>query len=252
MKRFEKKVAIVTGGAAGLGAAIALRLGQEGAAVVIADIAGASDAAIALSEAGISSLGVPTDVASWDSVQAMVSSTLKEFGQVDILINNAAIASTLSLKPFEELTTEEFQRVMTVNALGTFHGCKAVAAPMRRRNSGRIINMASGTAIRGAPFIAHYVASKGAVMSLTRSLARELGPHNILVNAISPGYTLTDTNLANEAYLAATREAVRGLRCLPRDAYPDDIVGAVAFLASDDARFITGQILAVDGGAVYH
>ena len=250
--RFAGKVAIVTGGSAGLGAAIALRLGQEGAAVVIADIAGAAEAAAALSDAGISSLGVETDVASWASVQAMVAATTQRFGHIDILINNAAIASTLSLKPFDELTTEEFQNVLAVNTIGTFHGCKAVAALMRQQNSGRIINMASGTAIRGAPFIAHYVASKGAVMSLTRSLARELGKHNILVNAVSPGYTLTDTNLANEEYLAATRQAVRDLRCVPRDAYPDDIVGAVAFLASDDAKFITGQILAVDGGAVYH
>ena len=250
--RFAGKVAIVTGGSAGLGAAIALRLGQEGAAVVVADIVGASEAAIALSEAGVTSLGVETDVASWESVQAMVAATVKRFGRVDILINNAAIASTLSLKPFDELTTEEFRKVLDVNTVGTFHGCKAVAALMRQQDSGRIINMASGTAIRGAPFIAHYVASKGAVMSLTRSLARELGKHNILVNAVSPGYTLTDTNLANEEYMAATRQAVRDLRCVPRDAYPDDIVGAVAFLASDDARFITGQILAVDGGAVYH
>ena len=242
----------MTGGSAGLGAAIALRLGQEGAAVVVADIVGATEAAVALSEAGITSLGVETDVASWESVQAMVAATVKRFGRVDILINNAAIASTLSLKPFDELTTGEFRNVLDVNTVGTFHGCKAVAALMRQQDSGRIINMASGTAIRGAPFIAHYVASKGAVMSLTRSLARELGKHNILVNAISPGYTLTDTNLANEEYMAATRQAVRDLRCVPRDAYPDDIVGAVAFLASDDARFITGQILAVDGGAVYH
>jgi NAD(P)-dependent dehydrogenase (short-subunit alcohol dehydrogenase family) len=250
--RFAGKVAIVTGGSAGLGAAIALRLGQEGAAVVIADIVGATEAAVALSDAGITSLGVETDVASWASVQAMVAATTQRFGHIDILINNAAIASTLSLKPFYELTTEEFQNVLAVNTIGTFHGCKAVAALMRQQNSGRIINMASGTAIRGAPFIAHYVASKGAVMSLTRSLARELGKHNILVNAVSPGYTLTDTNLANEEYLAASRQAVRDLRCVPRDAYPDDIVGAVAFLASDDAKFITGQILAVDGGAVYH
>jgi NAD(P)-dependent dehydrogenase (short-subunit alcohol dehydrogenase family) len=250
--RFAEKVAIVTGGSAGLGAAIALRLGQEGAAVVVADIVGATEAAVALSEAGITSLGVETDVASWESVQAMVAATVMRFGRVDILINNAAIASTLSLKPFDELTTGEFRNVLDVNTVGTFHGCKAVAALMRQQDSGRIINMASGTAIRGAPFIAHYVASKGAVMSLTRSLARELGKHNILVNAVSPGYTLTDTNLANEEYMAATRQAVRDLRCVPRDAYPDDIVGAVAFLASDDARFITGQILAVDGGAVYH
>jgi NAD(P)-dependent dehydrogenase (short-subunit alcohol dehydrogenase family) len=183
--RFAGKVAIVTGGSAGLGAAIALRLGQEGAAVVVADIVGATEAAVALSEAGVTSLGVETDVASWDSVRAMVAATVKRFGRVDILINNAAIASTLSLKPFDELTTGEFRKVLDVNTVGTFHGCKAVAGLMRQQYSGRIINMASGTAIRGAPFIAHYVASKGAVMSLTRSLARELGKHNILVNAVS-------------------------------------------------------------------
>jgi NAD(P)-dependent dehydrogenase (short-subunit alcohol dehydrogenase family) len=229
-----------------------LRLGQEGASIVVADIVGSTVAAAGLADAGVTSLGVETDVASWTSVQSMVAATMTRFGRIDILINNAAIASTLSLKPFDELTTEEFQKVLSVNTVGTFHGCKAVASLMRKQNSGRIINMASGTAIRGAPFIAHYVASKGAVMSLTRSLARELGKHNILVNAVSPGYTLTDSNLANEDYLAATRQAVRDLRCVPRDAYPEDIVGAVTFLASDDARFITGQILAVDGGAVYH
>jgi NAD(P)-dependent dehydrogenase (short-subunit alcohol dehydrogenase family) len=128
------------------------------------------------------------------------------------------------------------------------------------RLAGKVAIVTGGSAGLGAAIAvrlgqegaAVVIASKGAVMSLTRSLARELGKHNILVNAVSPGYTLTHTNLANEEYLAATRQAVRDLRCVPRDAYPDDIVGAVTFLASDDAKFITGQILAVDGGAVYH
>jgi NAD(P)-dependent dehydrogenase (short-subunit alcohol dehydrogenase family) len=150
--RFAGKVAIVTGGAAGLGAAIALRLGQEGAAVVIADIAGAAEAAVALSDAGVTSFGVETDVASWaERTGHGNSGDVQRFGHIDILINNAAIASTLSLKPFDELTTDEFRNVLAVNTIGTFHGCKAVAALMRQQNSGRIINMASGTAIRGRP-----------------------------------------------------------------------------------------------------
>jgi NAD(P)-dependent dehydrogenase (short-subunit alcohol dehydrogenase family) len=250
--RFAGKVAVVTGAATGLGAAIAQRLGEEGAVVVIADIVGSERAANALVERGVVAFGAETDVASWESVKTTIARALDRFGRVDILVNNAAIASTLQLKPFDQLTTDEFERILAVNTIGTFHACKAVAPIMRGQNGGRIINMASGTAIRGAPFLAHYVASKGAVMSFTRALARELGAHNILVNAISPGYTLTESNLANTEYLAATRKAVIDIRCLPRDAYPEDIVGAVAFLASEDARFITGQILAVDGGAVYH
>jgi len=123
---------------------------------------------------------------------------------------------------------------------------------MRARKSGRIVNITSGTAFKGAPFLLHYVASKGAVMSMTRSLARELGTDNITVNAVSPGYTLSEGNLANADFLSAHRQAAIAGRVLQRDAYPEDLVGAVAFLASDDAAFMSGQILAVDGGSVFH
>jgi NAD(P)-dependent dehydrogenase (short-subunit alcohol dehydrogenase family) len=139
-----------------------------------------------------------------------------------------------------------------VNAMGPFLMCRAVSAHMRARRYGRIVNITSGTAFKGAPFMLDYVCSKGAVMTMTRSLARELGKDFITVNAVSPGYTLSEGNLANEKFLASYREAAIQTRALPRDAWPVDIVGAVAFLASDDAAFISGQILAVDGGSVYH
>jgi NAD(P)-dependent dehydrogenase (short-subunit alcohol dehydrogenase family) len=195
---------------------------------------------------------IEADVSSEDSVAGMIKRTLDRFGRIDILVNNAAVSATLALKPFEELTVAEWRRVLDVNAIGVFLCCRAVASHMRARKSGRIVNITSGTAFKGAPFLLHYVASKGAVMSMTRSLARELGTDNITVNAVSPGYTLSEGNLANADFLAAHRQAAIAGRVLQRDAYPEDLVGAVAFLASDDAAFMSGQILAVDGGSVFH
>jgi len=195
---------------------------------------------------------IEADVSSEDSVAGMIKRTLDRFGRIDILVNNAAVSATLALKPFEELTVAEWRRVLDVNAIGVFLCCRAVASHMRTRKSGRIVNITSGTAFKGAPFLLHYVASKGAVMSMTRSLARELGADNITVNAVSPGYTLSEGNLANAGFLAAHRQAAIAGRVLQRDAYPEDLVGAVAFLASDDAAFMSGQILAVDGGSVFH
>lgn len=246
------KTAIVTGAGTGLGLAFAKRLAADGANVVLADINGSEAAAASLVQAGQSVLGLHADVASEASVSALVDSTLQRFGSIDILINNAAVSQTLELTKFEALSVAEWQHVLAVNTIGVFLCCRAVAPHMRARKRGRIINVASGTAFKGAPFLLHYVASKGAVISMTRALARELGNDNITVNAISPGYTLTDGNLANTAFMAAHREAATASRALPRDAWPEDLVGAVSFLASDDAAFITGQILAVDGGSVYH
>jgi NAD(P)-dependent dehydrogenase (short-subunit alcohol dehydrogenase family) len=246
------KTAIVTGAGTGLGLAFAKRLAADGANVVLADIKGAEAAAASLAQTGRSVLGQHADVSSEASVSTMVESALQRFGSIDILINNAAVSQTLKLTKFEELSLAEWQHVLAVNTIGVFLCCRAVAPHMRARKQGRIINVASGTAFKGAPFLLHYVASKGAVISMTRALARELGSDNITVNAISPGYTLTEGNLANTAFAAAHREAAIASRALPRDAWPDDLVGAVSFLASDDAAFITGQILAIDGGSVYH
>ena len=250
--RLQGKVAIVTGAATGIGLAIAQRLGAEGAAVVVADLKGAAAAADTLQSAGVRALAVEVDVSDEAGVAAMVERTVANFGRVDILVNNAAVAATLKLTPFEDLSVAQWQHVLNVNTMGPFLCARAVAPHLRRQRSGRIVNLTSGMAFKGSPFMLHYVASKGALMSMTRALARELGSDMITVNAVSPGYTLSEGNLANEAFAAKHRAAAIDSRALPRDAFPSDIVGTVAFLASDDAAFLTGQILAVDGGSVYH
>jgi NAD(P)-dependent dehydrogenase (short-subunit alcohol dehydrogenase family) len=250
--RLKDKIAVVTGAATGIGLAIAKKLAREGAKVVIADIDRPERGVEVLGAEGFDALALTTDIASEESVEAMVAKTVEAFGALDILVNNAAIAHQLVLTPFEKITKSEFERMLAVNTIGTFLCCRAGAAVMRPKKWGRIVNITSGTAFKGAPFMTHYVASKAAVMTMTRSLARELGPDNVLVNAVSPGYTLSEGNLANAEFLAVYRKAAIETRSIPRDAWPDDIAGAVAFLASDDAGFITGQILAVDGGSVYH
>jgi NAD(P)-dependent dehydrogenase (short-subunit alcohol dehydrogenase family) len=250
--RLKDKIAIVTGAATGLGLAIARKLAREGARVVVADIREPQRGVDALAADGLSALAVEVDIASEQSVEAMVQSTVAAFGTVDILVNNAAISQEIKLTPFEQISKAEFDRMLSVNTVGVFLCCKAVSSILRAKQSGRIINLTSGTAFKGSPFLLHYIASKGAVMSMTRSLAREFGPDNVLVNAVAPGYTLSEGNLANAEFLAIYRKAAIESRSIPRDAWPDDISGAVAFLASEDAGFITGQILAVDGGSVYH
>jgi len=250
--KLEHKVAIVTGAQTGIGLAIARRFAEDGAAVVLADIADAGPAARELAAQGRRAMAVQVDVADEASVAEMVRRTVGEFGRIDILVNNAAIAASIQLRPFEDITVAQWRRMQDVNAMGPFLCTRAAAPHMRAQKSGRVVNITSGTAFKGAPFMLDYVASKGALMTMTRALARELGPSFVTVNAVSPGYTLSEGNLANEAFLQSYRESAIATRALPRDAWPADIVGAVAFLASDDAAFISGQILAVDGGSVYH
>ena len=250
--KLQDKVAIVTGAQTGIGRAIAERFAADGGTVVIADVNDAKPVAEGITSAGGKAIAIEVDVADEGGVQAMMRRVMEAYGRVDILVNNAAIASGLQLRPFEQISVAQWRRMQDVNAMGPFLCCRAVAPHMRKQRAGRIVNITSGTAFKGAPFILDYVASKGALMTMTRALARELGKDFITVNAVSPGYTLSEGNLANNEFLGAYREAAVSARALPRDAWPVDIVGAVAFLASDDAAFISGQILAVDGGSVYH
>jgi len=246
------KVAIITGGAQGIGFAVAETLAARGAAVVIADRAGADEAAERLKQSNRQAIGIATDVSSADNTRVMATAAVDAFGGIDILVNNAGIYSTLTPRPFEEIDPAEWRRVMEVNTLGVFLCCRAALPAFKARGGGRIINISSGVAFKGNPYMAHYVASKGAVVSLTRALASELGQYNVLVNNVAPGFTVSDGVKANAALVAGVKEVSLRGRLLARDMTPEDLVGAVAFFAGPDAAFITGQTLVVDGGAYFH
>ena len=249
MERLTGKVAIVTGGAMGIGKAIAGRLARDGAAVVIADLRKFDQAAAEVARAsGSRTLGLQVDVSSETEVAHMAEETMKALGRIDILVNNAAVFSSIKLRPFEEIPIGEFRRVMEVNILGVWLCCRACVPHMRKGGYGRIVNLASGAPLKGLPLFLHYIASKGAVIAMTRSLAREAGKDGITVNALAPGFTLSENVAGDEAHRRAG-DAAKATRAIARDETPEDLVGTVSFLASEDAAFITGQTLVVDGGS---
>jgi NAD(P)-dependent dehydrogenase (short-subunit alcohol dehydrogenase family) len=248
--RLHDKVAVITGGAAGIGFAYARRFLAEGARVVVADLADPAAAVDKLDAAG-RALGVRTDVSDAGSVSAMVDATLARFGRVDVLVNNAAVFATLKPQPFDAIPEAEWDRVMAVNVKGVWHCARAVVPAMRAQGGGRIVNVASAIVAKGTALLMHYVTSKGAVVAMTRALARELGPDRITVNAVAPGLILSDTVQANPDITAFQEAAIMQARSLKRDAFPDDVEGTVVFLASDDSAFMSGQTLVVDGGSVF-
>jgi NAD(P)-dependent dehydrogenase (short-subunit alcohol dehydrogenase family) len=239
------KTALVTGAATGIGAAIAKALAAAGATVIGADISW-KDEDTPWIERIDCNVTIPSDV------DACIAQITARHGGVDILVNNAALAATISPKPFEEITPEEWTRVMTVNTLSQFLCSKAVVPHMRERQWGRIVNLTSGTAFAGTPYMLHYTASKGAIVAMTRSLAKEVGGFGITVNAIAPGLTVTEGIQDNSGYSEEMRAGVIASRAIAREETPEDLVGTCTFLASDAASFITGQIIVVDGGATFH
>lgn len=250
--KLKDKVAVVTGGAMGIGRAMAEALAAAGAQVVIADLQGAQAAAQALASQGFDALGVDADISKADDMARMVAAASDRFGGIDILVNNAGLYSALIPGPFEQQTTEQWRQVLDVNVIGTFHACQAVVPVMRTRGGGRIINISSGTPFKGVPFLLHYVASKGALNAMTKALAKELGGAGILVNGIAPGFTMSDGVKANPVQIEKLQEISLKARVLQRDQVPADLVGAVVFFAGPESAFITGQTLVVDGGAYFH
>ncbi len=246
------KTAIVTGGAMGIGRVLAEGMAAEGANIVIADRAGAAEAAAEMAAAGHCARAVACDVSSEQETARMAAECIESFGTIDVLVNNAGIYSSLSPQPFEAQSAEEWRTILDVNVIGTFLCCKAVVAQMRAQGGGRIINLSSGTPFKGVPYLLHYVASKGAINAITKSLAKELGGDNILVNGIAPGFTLSDGVMANPVQLEKLKEISLQARTLQRDQLPADLVGAAIYFASADSAFVTGQTLVVDGGAYFH
>jgi len=252
MERLKDRVAIVTGAGQGIGLAYAKALAAAGARVGLCDLKDPSAAAREIVAAGGRAISARVDVCDAKAVAALVGRTATELGPIDILVNNAGIFTALSLKPFTEISSEEWDRVMAVNTRGSFECAKAVAPGMKSRGYGKIINIASGTVFKGAPMMAHYVASKGAVIALTRSLARELGRDGIRVNCIAPGLIMSEGVMANSDYDEAYVSNNIASRALKREALPDDLIGTLVFLASPESDFITGQTIVVDGGSVMH
>jgi 3-oxoacyl-[acyl-carrier protein] reductase len=229
-------------------------LAREGAHVIAADILSCAETVARVQQAGGEVLEVMTDVANAQSTKAMAAQTLQRFGRIDILVNNAAIYGGLKLTPFEQIPETEWDRVMAVNVKGLWLCCKAVVPVMKQQGNGKIINISSDTIWMGVPLFLHYVASKGAVFALTRALARELAGTGITVNAITPGYTLTEAaqGIADPETVSRLRAWVVDQQIIKRIEEPADLAGTVVFLASADSDFITGQTINVNGGATHH
>jgi NAD(P)-dependent dehydrogenase (short-subunit alcohol dehydrogenase family) len=244
----EGKVAVVTGAAQGIGNAIAHGLADEGARIVIADLQRAEEAASDFPDG----VGLEVDVADEEAVERLAGEAADRCGGIDILVNNAGLYASLAMRPFTEIPLEEWRKVMDVNVASMFLVSRAVVPRMRERGGGKIVNISSGTVFRGVPFLLHYVASKGAIVAMTRALAKELGKDGIHVNCVAPGFTLSEGVQEHEEVVQALRDVSIAARTIQRDQVPADVVGAVVFLCTPGADFITGQTMVIDGGQFFH
>ena len=247
MGRLQDKVTVITGAAQGIGAEFARAFSAEGARIVSADIASSDDIVAEINGAGGEAIGVKTDITDNDSLEAMVAAAEDAFGPIEILINNAAMFAALELKPLDKIAEDEWDLMMKINVRGLWQASKAVVPSMRKNGRGKIVNISSGTVHKGPPGQLHYVASKSAVLGMSRSMARELAPDNITVNTISPSLTMSAGVLANPNW-EPFRKNVIASRVIQREMLPEDLVGTALFLSTPDSDFITGQSVNVDGG----
>ena len=253
MARLAGRSAIVTGGAKGIGRHYSQALAAEGAQVMIADIADGAElaAALAAKHGRNATDSMVFDVSDENQVKALVAKTMERFGKIDILVNNAALYSQLEETDFTNIDVALWDKVMAINVRGPFVMAKHVVPHMRAKGYGKIINIGSGSVFRGMPQMLHYTTSKGAIVAFTRSLSRAVGGDGICVNTLAPGFTLSDSVVENNpGHVQTSREAAIARRAIKRDGHPQDILGALVFLASADSDFVTGQVIAVDGGAV--
>jgi NAD(P)-dependent dehydrogenase (short-subunit alcohol dehydrogenase family) len=244
----KDRVVIITGAGQGIGRVFAKSFAMAGARSVIAELNKEKGAAVfeEIMGFGGQALAVTTDVADPASIEAMIDVVESQYGRIDILINNAGIFSTLEMRPFDKIPLDEWEQVLRVNLTGPFLCARAVLPAMRRAKWGRIINVASGAVRLGRPNYLHYIAAKAALAGMSLSMARELGPDGITVNAILPGATFTE--IERKTVTPAQKERIIAMQCIPRAEVPEDLVGAVLFLASEASSFVTGQSINLDGG----
>jgi len=250
--RLKDKVCIITGAGQGIGKYYAERLAEEGAVIVVVEYNGETGKRVAdeINEKGYNAFFIKTDVSDEKSTQAMAEGTVEKHGRIDILINNAAVFATLGFKPFDQIPVEEWDRVMAVNLRGLWLCSKAVVPFMKKQNKGKIINTSSSAWDLGRPLYLHYVTSKAGIVGFTRGLAKELGQWNINVNCVS--YAGVITEIERESYTPEAQQWVMSQQCIKRPGVPQELVGTILFLASEESDFLSGQNIHPNGGLYFH